>query len=185
MLERSAGVVKQFLRPYRDLRDVRRKNRKRPEMAAKRDDAIALGKVIEARRDDMGYSRPEMAKVAGISYPYAYEIERGTKYPSAEALEKIAAALEVPAQELLAAMSERLANPTREVEEALQKPSRARVARSENLALESAAQPVAAAPPAGSGTYRNQVVDRVTSHMLQKLEPVIRDAVAEALKEVL
>ena len=80
-------------------------------MPAKRDDAVALGKVIEARRDDMGYSRPEMAKVAGISYPNAYEIERGSKYPSAAALEKIAAALEVPAQELLSEAATRLVSP--------------------------------------------------------------------------
>lgn len=158
---------------------------KKVRMAAKRADAVALGKVIEARRSEMGYSRPEMAKVAGISYPYAYEIERGAKYPGAEALEKIAAALEVPAQELVAAMSERLANPTLGVEEAVQKPSRTRVARSEDLAFESAALAVTGASPAGSGTYRNQVVDRVTTHMLRKLEPVIRDAVAEALKDVL
>ena len=52
-------------------------NRKRPEMAAKRDDAVALGKVIEARRDDMGYSRPEMAKVAGISYRLQHGLAAG------------------------------------------------------------------------------------------------------------
>ena len=100
-------------------------------MPAKRDDAVALGKVIEARRDDMGYSRPEMAKVAGISYPYAYEIERGSKYPSADALEKIAAALEVPAQELLSEASARLVNPAVVAEQPPTKRSRAQVARSE------------------------------------------------------
>lgn len=154
-------------------------------MAAKRDDAVALGKVIEARRDDMGYSRPELAKVAGISYPYAYEIERGTKYPSADALEKIAAALEVAAQELLSEVAERLANPALVAEEPSGKPSRARVVRSASGALEMTAPTVSGAPPAGSGIYRNQVVDEVTAHVLQKLEPVIREAVAEALRDVL
>jgi len=154
-------------------------------MPAKRDDAVALGKVIEARRDDMGYSRPEMAKVAGISYPYAYEIERGSKYPSAAALEKIAAALEVPAQELLSEAATRLVSPAVVAEQPPTKPSRAQVARSEFLALETAAPNVAGASPAGSGTYRNLVVDEVTARVLQKLEPVIREAVAEALKDVL
>lgn len=154
-------------------------------MAAKRDDAVALGKVIEARRDDMGYSRPEMAKVAGISYPYAYEIERGSKYPSADALEKIAAALEVPAQELLSQMAQMLVNPAVAAEEPPTKPSRAQVARSKFLALEKAVPTAAGASPAGSGTYRNMVVDEVTARVLQKLEPVVREAVAEALRDVL
>ena len=154
-------------------------------MPAKRGDAVALGKVIEARRDDMGYSRPEMAKVAGISYPYAYEIERGSKYPSAAALEKIATALEVPAQELLSEAATRLVSPAVVAEQPPTKPSRAQVARSEFLALETAAPNVAGASPAGSGTYRNLVVDEVTARVLQKLEPVIREAVAEALKDVL
>lgn len=44
---------------------------------------------------------------------------------------------------------------------------------------------MAGASPAGSGTYRNLVVDEVTARVLQKLEPVIREAVAEALKDVL
>lgn len=151
-------------------------------MPAKRDEAVALGKVIEARRDDMGYSRPEMAKVAGISYPYAYEIERGSKYPSSGALEKIAVALEVPAQELLSQMTEMLVNPA---EDPPTEPSRAQVARSEFLALETAAPTVAGASLSGSGTYRNHVVDDVTTRVLQKLEPVIREAVAEALRDVL
>lgn len=154
-------------------------------MPAKRDDAVALGRAIEARRDDMGYSRPEMAKVAGISYPYAYEIERGSKYPSADALEKIAAALEVPAQELLSEAAERLASPAVLAEEPPTKPSREQVAPNESLALGTAAPTVAGASHVGSGTYRNQVVDEVTARVLQKLEPVIREAVAEALRDVL
>ena len=71
-------------------------------MARQRNEAVALGRVIARLRGDFEYSRPDLAKVAGLSYPYLYEIEKGTKYPKAEALEKIAGALELSLQELIA-----------------------------------------------------------------------------------
>ena len=71
-------------------------------MARQRNEAVALGRVIARLRGEFEYSRPDLAKVAGLSYPYLYEIEKGTKYPKAEALEKIAAALELSLQELIA-----------------------------------------------------------------------------------
>jgi transcriptional regulator with XRE-family HTH domain len=69
----------------------------------------ALGKAITIRRVEMGLSRNELRDRCGLSYPYVAELEKGTKSPSARALEAIAGALEMRPHELMA-RAERLAD---------------------------------------------------------------------------
>ncbi len=57
----------------------------------------------------MGLSRNELRDRCGLSYPYVAELEKGTKSPSARALEAIAGALEMRPHELMA-RAERLAD---------------------------------------------------------------------------
>lgn len=140
-------------------------------MARQRNEAVALGRVIARLRGDFEYSRPDLAKVAGLSYPYLYEIEKGTKYPKAEALEKIAGALELSLQELIALQVE--------VEESLPP-------EPEGAAPPRAASNLELTPPGPATACDDSSVDLVstiTRQVLQQLEPVVRDAVAEALKD--
>jgi len=69
----------------------------------------ALGKAITIRRVEMGLSRNDLRDRCGLSYPYVAELEKGTKSPSARALEAIAGALEMRPHELMA-RAERLAD---------------------------------------------------------------------------
>ena len=68
-----------------------------------------LGKAITIRRVEMGLSRNDLRDKCGLSYPYVAELEKGTKSPSARALEAIAGALEMRPHELMA-RAERLAD---------------------------------------------------------------------------
>jgi transcriptional regulator with XRE-family HTH domain len=47
------------------------------------------------RRAELGMKRKDLAKRAGLSYPYVSEIENGNKEPSARALRTLAEALDV------------------------------------------------------------------------------------------
>ena len=69
----------------------------------------ALGKAINIRRVELGLSRNDLRDRCGLSYPYVAELEKGTKSPSARALEAIAGALEMRPHELMA-RAERLAD---------------------------------------------------------------------------
>lgn len=66
-----------------------------------RDFYRALGRAIKAIRSEQGLERKELARRAGISYPYLSEIEKGTKRPSTDALLPIAQALGLKQSELV------------------------------------------------------------------------------------
>jgi len=69
----------------------------------------ALVQAVTIRRGEMRLSRNDLRDRCGLSYPYVAELEKGTKSPSARALEAIAGALEMRPHELLA-RAERLAD---------------------------------------------------------------------------
>lgn len=61
----------------------------------------ALGRAIKVTRTEQGLERKELARLAGLSYPYLSEIEKGKKRASTEALRPIARALGLKQSELL------------------------------------------------------------------------------------
>lgn len=61
----------------------------------------ALGRTIQALRSRQGLKRRELAEAAGVSYAYLSEIENGKKAPSTKVIAALAAALEMPAHDLL------------------------------------------------------------------------------------
>ena len=116
-------------------------------------DAEALGRALVARRAELEISRPDLARSANLSYPYVYEIERGRKYPSANALESLAAVLEL--------------TPTALIE------------RSKALIPE---PPAAIAGELGEATAsESDRVDELTDRVLAAIRPSINAAIAEAL----
>lgn len=62
----------------------------------------SLGTAIAVRRAELGLKRKELAVRAKLSYPYVSELEKGTKEPSARALQQLADALEMSRTELMA-----------------------------------------------------------------------------------
>lgn len=62
----------------------------------------SLGKAIAVRRAELGLKRKDLAARAQLSYPYVSELEKGTKEPSARALQQLADALEMSRTELMA-----------------------------------------------------------------------------------
>lgn len=74
----------------------------------------ALGRTVKVMRAELGMERKELARLAGLSYPYISEIEQGKKRPSAESLAGIARAFQMRQSELLE-HAERMADRTAEV----------------------------------------------------------------------
>lgn len=60
-----------------------------------------LGKAIELIRTELGMSRKDLAGLAGISYPFLSEIEKGVKQPSSRKLGQLAEALGLETEELV------------------------------------------------------------------------------------
>jgi transcriptional regulator with XRE-family HTH domain len=143
-------------------------------VARRRNDAVALGRVIEAMRRDLDLSRPDLATLASLSYPYLYEIEKGTKYPSPEAFERIAAALEVSQQDLKQRQAE--------IEETLPE----EVIDTGDVKPPRVSPSVRAAPRLDSGPAGadpSDLISSITRRVLEQLEPTVRAAVVEALKD--
>jgi transcriptional regulator with XRE-family HTH domain len=59
-----------------------------------------LGEFIRARRRTCRLSLRRLSEISGISNPYLSQIERGLRKPSAEVLQQIARALDVPTEQL-------------------------------------------------------------------------------------
>ena len=59
-----------------------------------------LGSFIRGRRRDHRLSLRRLSEASGISNPYLSQIERGLRKPSAEVLQQIARALELPVEDL-------------------------------------------------------------------------------------
>lgn len=59
-----------------------------------------LGKRIQKRRKELGFSQEELAEKVKISRAYMGFIEQGRNTPSLELLEKVAKALKIPLADL-------------------------------------------------------------------------------------
>ena len=63
---------------------------------AKHDDLLlALAKVVQSRREKLGFSQDEVAKRAGLHRTYISDIERGARNLSVRSLSRLAQALQV------------------------------------------------------------------------------------------
>lgn len=62
-----------------------------------------LAAVVLAQRSRQGLTRQELARLAGISYPYLSQIETGDRVPSLKTLAKLAQALALPLEDLASA----------------------------------------------------------------------------------
>lgn len=60
-----------------------------------------LGKKIQRRRKELGYTQEELAELVKLSRTHMGHIEQGRKSPSLEVLEKIARALRVKVKDLI------------------------------------------------------------------------------------
>jgi transcriptional regulator with XRE-family HTH domain len=60
----------------------------------------SLGQRLRELRDRADLSLRELAKRIGISSPFLSDVELGRRFPSEEILEKLAAALNVPLEDL-------------------------------------------------------------------------------------
>lgn len=90
-----------------------------------------LGVAIKRERSALGISQEELAHRAGLHRTYVSDLERGTRNPSVESIEKLAHALQIPFSKLFerldeaAILSERsveiilIENDSRDVERAL------------------------------------------------------------------
>jgi transcriptional regulator with XRE-family HTH domain len=61
---------------------------------------MTLGERIRARRLELGITLRELGRRVEVSAPYLTDLEAGRRHPSPEVLQRIAAALELPAAEL-------------------------------------------------------------------------------------
>lgn len=60
-----------------------------------------LGKKIQRRRKELGYTQEELAGLVSLSRTHMGHIEQGRKSPSLEVLEKIAKVLKVKVKDLI------------------------------------------------------------------------------------
>jgi transcriptional regulator with XRE-family HTH domain len=70
-------------------------------MTAENSWETGLGGAIKVVREDLGMSRKDLAGLAGISYPFLSEIEKGLKQPSSRKLGQLAEALGLKPEELV------------------------------------------------------------------------------------
>jgi transcriptional regulator with XRE-family HTH domain len=61
---------------------------------------MTLGERIRARRLELRITLRELGRRVEVSAPYLTDLEAGRRHPSPEVLQRIAAALELPAAEL-------------------------------------------------------------------------------------
>lgn len=113
----------------------------------------ALGRAVVARREELQISRPDLARASTLSYPYIYEIERGRKSPSENALDLIASSLEITPTALLERAKDYL--PESVVE------------------AQAAARADTEEPPSQ--------LDELTDRVMNAVRPAVRAAIAEAL----
>ncbi len=60
-----------------------------------------IGKRVQKRRNEIGYTQEKLAETIGISRAYMGFIEQGRNAPSLEVLQKIAKALKISPKDLL------------------------------------------------------------------------------------
>jgi transcriptional regulator with XRE-family HTH domain len=74
-------------------------------MAARKEPgAEEFGRLLTARRHELGLSRREVADASGLSYPYVSQLETGYRLPSHKAIAALAGALELDPAELSASI---------------------------------------------------------------------------------
>jgi transcriptional regulator with XRE-family HTH domain len=74
-------------------------------MAARKEPgAEQFGRLLAARRHELGLSRRDLADASGLSYPYVSQLETGYRLPSHKALAALAEALELSPSELSASI---------------------------------------------------------------------------------
>jgi transcriptional regulator with XRE-family HTH domain len=74
-------------------------------MAARKEPgAEEFGRLLTARRHELGLSRREVADASGLSYPYVSQLETGYRLPSHKAIAALADALELDPGELSASI---------------------------------------------------------------------------------
>ena len=61
---------------------------------------LNLGRAIKSRRNEMGISQEELAGRAGLHRTYISDIERGSRNPSLEIIEKLTLALGISLPQL-------------------------------------------------------------------------------------
>jgi transcriptional regulator with XRE-family HTH domain len=62
---------------------------------------VRLAAALREQREAQGLSRRDVADRSGLSYPYVSQLENGDREPSLDALGKLAAAFDVPVEDLL------------------------------------------------------------------------------------
>lgn len=62
---------------------------------------VILGRNVRRLRDEAGLSQEQLAFDAGMKRSYLSDLERGVRNPSVRAVGRLAAALNVPAADLL------------------------------------------------------------------------------------
>jgi predicted transcriptional regulator len=132
-----------------------------------------LGLALVDLRRKRGHSRPDLARMASLSYPYFAELEKGRKVPSQDALERLAGALDVTPSEL-GALGEQLARQVGDTELV-----------QAATPVESPALAVYATPgqsPVALGA-EDDPVDALTADVMKRIQPIVRAAIAQALQE--
>ncbi len=61
----------------------------------------ALARTLREHRQRLGWSQERLASTAGLDRSYVGDIERGAVSPTLQTLEKLSAALGIPASELI------------------------------------------------------------------------------------
>jgi transcriptional regulator with XRE-family HTH domain len=137
-------------------------------MAARKEPgAEAFGRLLKARREELGLSRRDLVEASGLSYPYVSQLETGYRLPSHSALAALAEALELSPSELSASIpyEEALASSD------LRSPRKPRAARSrqgwytnpqyEGAAAALAVPAVAGPPPPDPKQMAAQIADLI------------------------
>ena len=64
-----------------------------------------FGRVLKARREELGMTRRELVDASGLSYPYVSQLETGSRLPSHKSLARLARALQLEPTDLSAAIT--------------------------------------------------------------------------------
>ena len=74
--------------------------------SGKKDRYAGLARLLRTRRHELGKTRSEVADLAGLSYPYIAQLEGGYRAPSPSSVHGLAAALELPVEDLMGAAAQ-------------------------------------------------------------------------------
>ena len=127
-----------------------------------------FGRALASARAERGFKRMQLKELSGLSYPYISEIENGGKYPSQRAIQALAAALDMTPSELLARAEEIEASSFGAGQtDATRAPYRV-----ESVSL---ASPHRSETPKRETLEDEEVVSRLTEHVMRAVEPRLRE----------